>query len=82
MVIAWAWRVGRWALRQLRALADDRPRISRARAQALWCRQEMDRHPVERVEAQVAEDEATPVRPGEPVRPGDVRKAPVFPPGE
>lgn len=50
---------------------DPTPRVSMPCVQAAMLRQEMDRHPVEDME---------PHREiGTSVRPGDVRKAPVFP---
>lgn len=57
-------------------LFDDTPRISRRRAEALWQRQEMDRHPVDRVEPWAGMGPYVPI--GEPIRPGEIRKAPVF----
>jgi len=71
-MIAAAWRAYRFLARLLAELQDDRPRISRACLEAALRRQDMDRHPVER------EDHEPHAALGVPLRPGDVRKAPVF----
>lgn len=64
------------ACRWLREVFDPTPRISRRRAEDLWQRLEMDRHPIERVETWPGEDGHYPL--GVALGPGDVRKRPVF----
>jgi len=62
--------------RGLRRFFDQTPGISRRRAEDLWQRLEMDRHPIERVEPCPGEEGHYPL--GQALGPGDVRKRPVF----
>lgn len=64
------------AARWFREFFDPSPRISRRRAEDLWQRLEMDRHPIERVEPRLGEDGHYPL--GRALGPGDVAKRPVF----
>lgn len=64
-------------LEWLGRIVDGTPRISRRRAWEAWSREEMDRHPVERVELwRGMEGPHYPV--GLPLRRFEVSKAPVF----
>lgn len=71
-MIGWAWRLVRWLAREWAEHRDARPRVSRSTLEAALRRQDMDRHPIDH------EDAEPHVALGEPLRPGDIRKSPVF----
>lgn len=76
-MIAWAWRQAFAFLRFASDLFDPAPYVSRRRAWEAWDREEMDRHPVDRVEPWHGLDRGHYAL-GRRVEPGDIRKRPVF----